>query len=217
MNKKLFKVDDSLRKLEKNRREIFHSFVMKTMFLVERGIPDVNPVVIYLSSRVNFANENDWNKLMKMLGFLKGTKNDVLTLGVYDSHYLTWFIDASFAIHADKKSHTGAVFTLGEGVIIIESTKQKVNSRISTESELIAIDDKIGKVMWVKRFLEYQNYKINSNLIYQDNESTLKLERNSKESFGKRTRHFDIKYFYITNLIKRNEVKVRHWSTDAER
>ena len=109
------------------------------------------------------------------------------------------------------------MFTLGEGVIIIESTKQKVNSRISTESELIAIDDKIGKVMWVKRFLEYQNYKINSNLIYQDNESTLKLERNSKESFGKRTRHFDIKYFYITNLIKRNEVKVRHWSTDAER
>ena len=188
---------------------------MKTMFLAKRGRPDVIPAVSYLSTRVNFANENDWNKLMKMLGFLKGTKNDILTLEADDSHDLTWFIDASFAIHADKKSHTGAVFTLGEGTIISESTKQKVNSRSSTESELIAVDDKIGKVMWVKIFLECQNYKINSNLIYQDNESTLKLERNGKESCGKRTRHFDIKYFYITNLIERNEVKVRYCSTDA--
>ena len=63
-----------------------------------------------------------------MLGFLKGTKNDILTLEADDSHDLTWFIDESFAIHADKKSHTGAVFTLGEGTIISESTKQKVKS-----------------------------------------------------------------------------------------
>ena len=85
---------------------------MKTMFLAKRGRPDVIPAVSYLSTRVNFANENDWNKLMKMLGFLKGTKNDILTLEADDSHDLTWFIDASFAAHADKKIHTGAVFTL---------------------------------------------------------------------------------------------------------
>jgi hypothetical protein len=38
------------------------------------------------------------------------------------------------------------------------------------------------------------------NIIYQDNTSTMKLERNGKESSGKRTRHFDIKYFYVTDL-----------------
>jgi hypothetical protein len=60
---------------------------------------------------------------------------------------LTWYIDVAFAVHGDMKSHTGAVFTMGKGAIIGSSTKQKVNSRSSTESELIGVDDKIAKVL----------------------------------------------------------------------
>ena len=52
------------------------------------------------------------------------------------------------------KSHTGAVLFMGKGGIICESTKQKVNSRSSTEAELIAVDDKIAKIMWTKHFIE---------------------------------------------------------------
>jgi hypothetical protein len=52
------------------------------------------------------------------------------------------------------------------------------------------------------------------NIIYQDNTSTIKLERNGKESFGKRTRHSSIKYFYVTDLVGRNEVKIEYCSTD---
>ena len=72
------------------------------------------------------------------------------------------------------KSHTGAIFTLGKGAIIADSTKQKVNSRSSTEAELKAIDDEIGKVEWVRRFIEAQGFKIESNFIFQDNTSTIK-------------------------------------------
>jgi hypothetical protein len=36
----------------------------------------------------------------------------------------------------------------------------------------------------------------------------MKLENNGKASSGKRTRHFDIKYFYVTDLIGRDEVEV---------
>eukprot|EP00957_Ditylum_brightwellii_P181291 13810405-Ditylum_brightwellii.AAC.1 len=105
------------------------------------------------------------------------------------------------------KSHTSATLVLGKGAVISKLTKQKVNTRSSTEAELIAVDDKISKVIWTKRFLEHQGLKVKV-IIYQDNESSLKLENNSKESSGKRTRHFDIKYFYITDLIKRREVEV---------
>ena len=112
------------------------------------------------------------------------------------------------------KSHTGAIFTLGKGAISSDSTKQKVNARSSTEAELNAIDEKISKILWTKKFLEWQGFEIKLNIIYQDNTSTMKLAQNGKSSSGKRTRHFDIKLFYITDLINRREVRVEYCPTD---
>jgi hypothetical protein len=79
---------------------------------------------------------------------------------------------------------------------------------------LIGVDDKIAKILWTKRFLEWQEFLVKLNIIYQDNTSTIKLEENGKESLGKRTRHFDIKYFYVTDLVGRNEVTIEYCSTD---
>jgi hypothetical protein len=137
-----------------------------------------------------------------------------LKLEAGKTNTLTWYIDAAFTVHADMKSHTGAVFTMGKGAIIGSSMKQKVNSCSSTESELIGVDDKIAKILWTKRFLEWQDVLVKLNIIYQDNTSTIKLERNGKESSGKRTRHFDIKYLYVTDLVGRNEVQIEYCSTD---
>ena len=112
------------------------------------------------------------------------------------------------------KSHTGLIFTLGKGAIISGSTKQKTNSRSSTEAELNAVDEKLSKIIQVKKFLECQGFKVKLNIIFQDNTSTMKLQNNGKISSGKRTRHFDIKLFYITDLISRDEVTVIYCPTD---
>ena len=69
--------------------------------------------------------------------------------------------------------------------------------------------------MWTKLFLEGQGYKIAENLIYRDNQSSMKLEMNGKASSSKRTRHFNIKYFFITDLIKQGEVSIKYCPTDA--
>eukprot|EP00957_Ditylum_brightwellii_P028920 2184825-Ditylum_brightwellii.AAC.1 len=65
---------------------------------------------------------------------------------------------------------------MGKGGVICKSTKQKVNSCSSTEAELVAVDEKIAKIMWTKQFIEHQGFKVMINIIYQDNESTIKLE-----------------------------------------
>jgi hypothetical protein len=79
---------------------------------------------------------------------------------------------------------------------------------------LIGVDDKIAKILWSKRFLEWQEFMVKLNIIYQDNTSTIKLEENGKESSRKRTQHFKIKYFYVTDLVGRDEVKIKYCSTD---
>ena len=74
-----------------------------------------------------------------------------------DGQTIKWYVDASFAVHNDYKSHTGATMTLGEGILCSVSTKQKVMSwRSSTEAELIAVDDVISKILWTKLFLRHK-------------------------------------------------------------
>jgi hypothetical protein len=144
---KLFKVQEDAKKLEEARRSILHTYVMKAMFLCKRARPDIDPAIAFLSSRVKEANEGDWTKLLRVLSFLKGSINDVLTLEADDSGELTWYIDAAFGVHKDMKSRTGSVFTMGKGAILSGSSKQKVNRRSSTESELVSVDDRIAKVL----------------------------------------------------------------------
>jgi hypothetical protein len=188
---------------------------MKGMFLAKRGRQDVLPGIAFLATRVMYPTEQDWTKLKKILNFLKETQTEVLTVSADDTQTIKWYVDAAFAVHKDYKSHTGAVMTLGTGVICSLSTKQKVNARSSTEAELIGIDDVIAKVLWVKRFIEAQGHQVATNIIYRDNQSSMKLENNGKLSSGKRTRHFEIKYFYITDLISRNEVTIKFCPTDV--
>lgn len=47
-----------------------------------------------------------------------------------------------FAVHPDFKSHTGAVFTLGKGIIVLY-----IKSRGSTEYEIIGVDNQISKLI----------------------------------------------------------------------
>ena len=61
-----------------------------------------------VNSKAGAPNQGDWKKLMKMLGFLMETLDDVLMLEADDTQTLTWHIDVAFAMHEDMKSHTGS-------------------------------------------------------------------------------------------------------------
>ena len=210
----LFKVDDASPKLEPERAKTFHTFVMKAMFLCKRGRQDIQPGVAFLATRTAEPTEQDWKKLKKMMNFLKATKNDVMSISCDDTETICWYVDAAFAVHPDMKSHTGANMTLGGGVVTSVSTKQKVNSRSSTEAELIGLDDVLSKIVWTLLFIEAQGFKVKSNIVFHNNTSSMKLEQNGKASSGKRTRHYNIKLFYITDLIKRGIVTEKHCPTD---
>ena len=123
-------------------------------------------------------------------------------------------MDAAFAVHNDFKSHTGGVMTMGRGAIASISRKQKMNTRSSTTAELVAADDVIGLILWTKLFLEAQGYEINRNVLYQDNKSTILLEENGKKSSGRRTRHLNIRYFFLTDQIEKGNVSIEYCPTD---
>ncbi len=210
----LFKVDPDSKKLKPERAKVFHTFVMKGMFLCKRGRQDIQPGIAFLSTRTQNPTESDWKKLLKIMVFLKSTQDEVTSMSADDTQTIQWHVDAAFAVHEDYRSHTGATMTLGKGTICSVSTKQKVNTRSSTEAELVGLDDVLSKVQWTKNFIQAQGFQVKT-VVYRDNTSSMKLEENGRASASKRTRHFNIKYFYITDLIERGEVEIEYCPTDA--
>jgi hypothetical protein len=103
-----------------------------------------------------------------------------------------WWVDAAYAVHPDMKSHTGGALSLGTGVKYGTSKGQKLNVKSSTETELVGTDDVMPQMLWTLYFLEAQGYKIEDNILYQDNKSSILLETNGRGSSGKRTRHIDV-------------------------
>ena len=129
---------------------------------------------------------------------------------------MVWNIDAVFAVHPDCKSHTCACLMLGSGSVLSISTKQKINTKSSTEAELVGVDDAMTFVMWMKHFFESQVKMINQTsklkplgkdvTIEQDNTSAIELEKNGWLSSTKRTKHIDVRYFYVTDRLKNKDI-----------
>lgn len=78
-SKDLFNVRDVpiLGDMERKR---FHSCVAKLLYLAKRTRPEILLTVSYLSSRVSIANEDDQNKLNKLLRYLNKYANMKLRL-----------------------------------------------------------------------------------------------------------------------------------------
>jgi hypothetical protein len=151
---------------------------------------------------------------MRVMKYLNGTRSEYLTLSVDDLRVVKWYVDASFAVHPDFKSHTGAVMMLGKGAMQSIARKQKMNVRSSTEGELVAVDDAATMILWTKLFLEAQGYEVEKNIVYQDNKSANLLETNGKKSLGKQTRALNIRYFFITDQVEKRNAQIEHCGTD---
>ena len=141
----------------------------------------------YLSTKELNPYKEDVTKLTRIISYLKNSIDICLTLEADNKISIAWYVDSSIVAHRELKSHAGAFMTLGKGCIIADSTKK--NTRSSTRAELVAVDDKILKIVWIKHFIEHQGFESIPNVLHQYNQNMIKLQENRKESSGKRTCH----------------------------
>jgi hypothetical protein len=154
-------------KLDKEKAEIFHHLVAKLLYLSKRTRPDIQFPVAFLTTRVREPDIDDWKKLGRCLCYLKGSMELDLTLETALPMIIHWWIDSAYGVHWDCKSHTGGAMSLGKGCPINMSRKQHINTRSSTEAELVGVNDNMTMVLWVKLFLEAQGIKVTTdNIIY---------------------------------------------------
>ncbi len=104
--------------------------------------------------------------------------------------------------------------TMGRGFPLDKSTKHKLNTCSSMESEIVAADDSIPQILWSHLFMKAQGFVVSDNILYQDNKSTMLLETNGRSLSSKHTRHIKIHYYYVADQIAKGDLRVVWCPTD---
>ncbi len=192
----------------------YHHTMAQLLFLLQVCC-DIQSAVAFLTTRVKTPHGDDRGKLKRVLKYLDGMGYLKLTLSAESLSIFHCYVDASHQIHDDCCGHTGAILTFGAGAITSSLNKQKLNTKSSTESKLVAMYDKLGDILWTRHFLEAQDYMISANIVFQDNMSNLSLEKNGYISNSKQTKHIMAKYFFIQHNYQMGKINLcYHPTTD---
>jgi hypothetical protein len=193
----------------------FASKLMKLMWIARLCRNDILFAVSYMSTKVQNPTVRDMEKLDHILKYLNGTK-DLRMKYKPESLQLFSYIDASYALHNDAKGQTGIIITLGKNgpPVFCKSRKQKLVSRSSTESELIALNEGLPEVMWAKQFMEDLGFQQKVITVFEDNQSSIILANKNKGATITRTKHIQVRFFYVKQLIEQNHIKIEYLPTE---
>jgi histone deacetylase 1/2 len=208
----LFEIDETSELLDDVKKQLFHSIVAKFQYLGKRVRPDLLTAISFLSRRINSARAQDMKKLHRLIRYLRGTSTMGIILQADNYISIYAYVDASYGVHSDLRSQTGCVIGLGCGPVYCKSTAQKINTKSSTEAELVSLSDMTGQIIWTRNFLEGQGYKMPPAKVYQDNMSTIALVRNGKSN-NNRTRHIAIRYFFVADKVRAGEISIEYLPT----
>jgi hypothetical protein len=93
------------------------------------------------TTREKSPDQDNWGKVKKVHGYLKGAVNMPLVLAADSLTLSWWWVDAAYAVHHDHKGHTGTGMSFRQGMALSYSWKQKIVAKSSTEAELVGVDD----------------------------------------------------------------------------
>jgi hypothetical protein len=156
---------------------------------------------------------DNYKKLGRVIKYLRATIDLPLRLGADPSGNVQWWVDASYATHTNMRGHTGGTMSLGYGSIYSTSNKQKLVTRSSTESELVGVHDVMPQILWTKQFLDSQQFPVKHTIVYQDNTSSILLEKHGRASSSQRTKHMNVRYFFVHDRVNAGDITIQHCPT----
>jgi hypothetical protein len=162
----IFKVDENCEKLKQDKAVEFHNLVANTLYFNKRARSDTCTAIAFLTTRVRSPDKDNWKKVVHLMRYIRGTRTMPLILSDNGSGILKWWVDASFAVHPNMRGHSGGGLSLGRSFPIVGYTRQKLNTRSSTETEIVGADDFMSAICWTRYFMKAQGYDVKDNVLF---------------------------------------------------
>jgi hypothetical protein len=188
----------------------FLSLLSSLRYIAQRTRPDILMALGLAGPHSHDPRQHHYNFLQHVAKHVNNTKDDGITFNPCDNPSLVCFADSSFAIHRDGKSHTGIVIQYGGNTILTVCKKHTAISRCSAEAEIHALNHASTELMYMKDIMQFILDKSIDAVMFQDNKSVIGL---ITRSYTPRSRHLNVKYEYVKELIDTNCMKVVYCNT----
>jgi hypothetical protein len=207
--------DDPLSQLDVDRltETPYRSLVCSMMYIAVASRPDISFAVGHLAGFLDAYRFEHWRAAIRVLRYLKGTRELGLVLGGLEPIMLRGVGDSDFANDAEtRKSVMGYAFSLGAGAISWASRKQKVVTVSSTEAEYIAASEAAKEACWLRMLLRGITVDVNSPTpLLGDNNGAQILA--SDPAFHSRAKHIDNRYHHIRDCVEKKKIYLPHVSS----
>ncbi|KAG8490975.1 hypothetical protein CXB51_014094 [Gossypium anomalum] len=122
------------------------------------------------------------------------------------------YVNADFAGDLDRRrSLTGYVFTIGGCAISWKATLQTTVALSTTEAEYMAITEACKEAIWLKGLFSELNEDLQISTVFCDSQNAIFLKKD--QMFHERTKHIDVRYHFVCDVIARGDIVVSKIST----
>jgi len=207
-------VNQILPALEANLITLYQAKVGSLNYLSGGTRPDILYAVTMAARKNQAPTAKDMQATDRILWYIAGTKHLGLRFQSGEGIILYCTVDAAYANHEDRKSHTGVTLHIGRnsGTVNSVSKKQSITADSSTVAEFIGTHIATKEIMWTRAFLaEIGHKQLEPTIMLEDNKSTIAMIE--KPGNGQKTKHIDVRYNFIREQVMKKAITMQHLGT----
>jgi hypothetical protein len=176
----------------------YKSIIGRLLYLSITARPDISPAVSQVAKYCENPGEAQWEAVIRIVQYLKGTIDYRLKLGgAFPSVTVQAYADADWAGDLDsRKSRTGYIVQLNDSVVMWSSKLQSSTALSSTEAEYLALSSVTTDILWLRNFLKEMGFEQTSpSIVFQDNKSCIDIASSAKQHSG--VKHIDLRDYFV--------------------
>ncbi|GJR40446.1 retrotransposon protein, putative, ty1-copia subclass [Tanacetum coccineum] len=203
--------------VERMSKVPYSNAVGSLMYLMVCTWPDIEYAVSVVSTYLANPGKKHLEAVKRILKYLRGTANVGLVYGTNRGNHVdvTGFVDSDYAKDPDKClsiSRSYYRFLVQGCVVSWKATLQHVVALSTTEAEYMVLTEAAKEAIWLKGLLEELGVELNTVAVNCDNQGVIHLSRN--HVFHERTKHINVRYHFIREVLEANTVKVLKMGTE---
>ncbi len=192
----------------------YRQIVGSLMYASTLTRPDISTAVGVVCRFLENPKKIHCDMVRQILYYLRGTSHYSLNYPRGNKEEIQGYVDASWANCEDYTSIYGYGFLFGNSIVSWCSKKQKTVALSSTEAEYMTITHGSQEALWFLELLNELGIYQEIVTLHEDNEASIKMSNNPQEY--KRTRHIQVRYHFIRNLIQEKKIRLQHCSTNDQ-
>ena len=155
-----------------------------------------------------------WTGVKRIMRYLKGTTNLGLFYSKEKSSKCVGYSDSDWGGDLDDSKSTSAFFfRIGCGPVSWRSKKQPCIALSTAEAEYMTLASAGQEAVWMRLLIsELYGSSMKEIIVFEDNQSAIQIAKNPQ--FQGRTKHIEIKYHFIRELVGNGVVQLKYCPTE---